>query len=180
MRHSRATPCYKAFIAGQQARARSPLPFGEYKLREAKHIIQRYMESMNAIQDYLLNPKKFYPGASLGYCTTEDKATYLKGIPESIARVFGKDVLPSIKALGPDGLGEDEIKIELKIAATRTQDFLDECEIQRQRLRLGINTEYRSIKRGYSELFALLQDAESIIKSPLDALDRAKTIAARS
>ena len=178
MRYSRETPCYKAFIAGQQARARSPLPFGAYKLREANHIIQRYMESMHAIQDYLLHPKKFYPGASLGYCTTEDKATYLKGIPESIAQVFGKDVLPSIKALGPDGLGEDEIKIELQIAATRTQDFLDECDIQRRRLRGGIKAEYQSIKNGYSELFALLQDAEWIIKSPLDALDRAKLMAA--
>ncbi len=87
-------------------------------------------------------------------------------------------MLPSIKALGPDGLGEDEIKIELQIAETRTQDFLDECDIQRRRLRGGVKAEYQSIKNGYSELFALLQDAEWIIKSPLDALDRAKLMAA--
>ena len=40
-----------------------------------------------------------------------------EGIPESIARLFGKDVLPSIKAHGADGLSQREIASELEIAS---------------------------------------------------------------
>jgi len=165
------TPCHRAFAAGQRARAASPLPSGACKLREAHRTIQHYFESFHAIRDYLTHPKKFYPGAPLGYCTTDDKATYLKGIPESIARLFGKDVLPSIKALGADGLSRREIATELEIATYKARSLLEECEIQHRRLRGGIKDEYEAIKSGYSELYALLEDAEQIIKSPLQAVD---------
>ena len=96
---------------------------------------------------------------------------HLKGIPESIARLFGKDVLPSIKALGADGLTRREIASELEIATYKTRSLLEECELQHQRLRGGIKDEYEAIKSGYSELYALLEDAEQIIESPLQALE---------
>jgi hypothetical protein len=173
-------PCHRAFAAGQHARAASPLPSGAYKLREVQRFVEHYKSSMHAIRDYLTHPKKFYPGAPLGYCTTDDKATYLKGIPENIARLFGKDVLPSIKALGADGLGEQEIATELEIATYEAQKLIQECEIQRQRLRGGIKDEYDAIKSDYSELYALLEDAEQIIKSPLQAVERNKATAPQS
>ena len=174
------TPCHRAFAAGQQARAASPLPSGAYKLREAQRSVEHYKASMHAIRDYLTHPKKFYPGAPLGYCTTDDKATYLKGIPESIARLFGKDVLPSIKALGADGVVEQEIATELEIATYKARSLLEECEIQHRRLRGGIKDEYEAIKSGYSELYALLEDAEQIIKSPLQAVEWNKATAPQS
>ena len=171
MTSTRQTPCHRAFATGQQSRAKSPLPSGAYKLREAQRSIQHYFESFYAIRDYLSHPKKLYHGALLGRCTTEDKASYLKGIPESIAGVLGKDVLPSIKALGADGLSQREIATELQIATHKARSLLEECELQHQRLRGGIKDEYESIKSGYSELYALLEDAEQIIQSPLQALE---------
>ena len=180
MSASTQTPCHRAFAAGQQARAASPLPSGAYKLRKAQHTIQHYFESFHAIRDYLTHPAKFYPGAPLGHCTTDDKATYLKGIPESIAGLFGKDVLPSIKALGADGVVEQEIATELEIATYKARSLLEECEIQHRRLRGGIKDEYEAIKSGYSELYALLEDAEQIIKSPLQAGERNKATAPQS
>ena len=192
MTSTRQTPCHRAFATGQQSRAKSPLPSGAYKLREAQRSIQHYFESFYAIRDYLSHPKKLYRGAllgrcttedkasypkklhrgaPLGHCTTDDKATYLKGIPESIARLFGKDVLPSIKALGADGLTRREIASELEIASHKAQILLPDCELQHQRLRGGIKDEYEAIKSGYSELYALLKDTEQIIESPLQALE---------
>ena len=171
MSASTQTPCHRAFRRAQQSRARSPLPSGANKLREAQRSIQHYLESCNAIRDYLLHPKKFHRGAPLGHCTTDDKATYLKGIPKGIARLFGKDVLPSIKALGADGLSQREIATELQIAAHKAQILLQDCELQHQRLRGGIKDEYEAIKSGYSDLFGLLQDTEQIIESPLQALE---------
>ena len=168
MTSTRQTPCHRAFATGQQSRAKSPLPSGAYKLREAQRSIQHYFESFYAIRDYLSYPKKSY---RLGHCTTNDKATYLKGIPESIARLFGKDVLPSIKALGADGLSQREIATELQIAAHKGQILLPDCELQHQRLRGGIKDEYEAIKSGYSELYAVLEDTEQIIESPLQALE---------
>jgi hypothetical protein len=174
MTSTRQTPCHRAFATGQQSRAKSPLPSGAYKLRKAQRSIQHYFESFYAIRDYLLHPKKFHRGAPLGHCTTDDKATYLKGIPESIARLFGKDVLPSIKALGADGLSQREIATELQIATHKAQILLQDCELQHQRLRGGIKDEYEAIKSGYSDLFGLLQDTEQIIESPLQALESNK------
>ena len=171
MASTQLAPCHRAFHRAQQSRAKSPLPSGAYKIREAQRSIQHYFESFYAIRDYVLHPKKFHRGAPLGHCTTDDKATYLKGIPESIARLFGKDVLPSIKALGADGLTRREIASELEIATYKTRSLLEECELQHQRLRGGIKDEYEAIKSGYSELYALLEDAEQIIESPLQALE---------
>ena len=86
-------------------------------------------------------------------------------------RLFGKDVLPSIKALGADGLTRREIASELEIASHKSQILLPDCEIQHQRLRGGIKDEYEAIKSGYSDLFGLLQDAELIIENPLQAVE---------
>ena len=171
MASTQLAPCHRAFHRAQQSRAKSPLPSGAYKIREAQRSIQHYFESFYAIRDYVLHPKKFHRGAPLGHCTTDDKATYLKGIPESIARLFGKDVLPSIKAVGADGLTRREIASELEIATYKTRSLLEECELQHQRLRGGIKDEYEAIKSGYSELYALLKDTEQIIESPLQALE---------
>jgi hypothetical protein len=177
---SAQTPCHRAFADGERARVASPLPSGAYKLWEAQRSVEHYKASMRAIRDYLTHPTKFYPGAPLGHCTTDDKATYLKGIPESIAGLFGKDVLPSIKALGADGLSRREIAPELEIATYTVRSLLEECEIQRQRLRGGIKDEYEAIKSGYSELYALLEDAGQIIKSPLQAVEWNKATAPQS
>jgi hypothetical protein len=177
---SAQTPYHRAFAAGERARAASPLPSGAYKLREAQRTIQHYFESFYAIRDYLTHPKKFYPGAPLGRCTADDKATYLKGIPESIAGILAQDVLPSIAALGADGLSQREIATELQIATYKAQSLLEECEIQHQRLRGGIKDEYEAIKSGYSELYALLEDAEQIIESPLQAVEWNKATAPQS
>jgi len=171
MTSTRQTPCHRAFATGQQSRTKSPLPSGAYKLREAQRSIQHYFESFYAIRAYLSHPKKLYRGAPLGHCTTNDKATYLKGIPESIAGILGRDVLPAITALGADGLTPTEIASELDIASLKSQRLLQDCEIQRLRLRGKIKSEYQAIKSGHSDLFGLLQDAEQIIESPLQAVE---------
>ena len=126
---------------------------------------------MEAIYDYLRHPERFSPGASLGCCTTDDKSTYLKGIPKRIAGRFGKDVLPAIKALVEDGVPLKAVMVELDATKHSIVHLLGELETQHTRLQAGIASEYRSIKTGYSKLCGLLHDAESIVKSALEVLE---------
>ena len=165
------TPCHRAFQLAQKSRTKSPLTSGAYKLREAHRSIEKYVESLYAIRDYLNKPRSFFPGAPLGHCTTEDKATYLKGIPTNIAELIGKDVLPAIRALVGDDIPKREMRIELDVARHRTEHLLAECEAQHTRLRAGISSEYRAMKDGYSDLYGLLQDAESIVASALEVVE---------
>jgi hypothetical protein len=97
MEFGNKAPCHDAFRKGQDTRRASPLPSGVYKLREVLHRFRRDVKTMETIHDYLLHPGRFRPGASLGCCTTDDKSTYLKGIPKRISGRFGKDVLPAIR-----------------------------------------------------------------------------------
>jgi hypothetical protein len=180
MEFGNKAPCHDAFRKGQDTRRASPLPSGVYKLREVLHRFRRDVKTMETIHDYLLHPGRFRPGASLGCCTTDDKSTYLKGIPKRISGRFGKDVLPAIKALVEDGVPLRDVMVELDATKHSTVHLLGQLETQHTRLQAGIASEYRSIKTGYSELCGLLNDAKSIVKSALGLLEWHKEKTSRS
>ena len=45
-------------------------------------------------------------GQSLGCCTPDDKAYFLKGLPKAVASSLGGIILPGIAALGGDGVSQ--------------------------------------------------------------------------
>lgn len=169
------TPCHNAFNAGHKQRLAHPLPSGAYKLRDAHRDISRMMSTMEEIGDYLRLPASRRVGTiSLGGCTTEDRAIYLRNIPTAVATTMGWAVLPAISALIGDGLSKAEAKFVTSQAEARISRLLDKGETEHARLRKGIQGEYDNIKSGHSSLYGLLQDAQAIIMDALSAVEARK------
>lgn len=164
------TPCHDAFGAATARRAKYPLRSGAYKLRETQHSIARMQATMCDIGSLLRNPSAYPPGSSLGCCTTDDKAAWLKGLPKHVADLLGYNILPAIAALTGDDIPADDVKGELENASADTLRLLDDCEKQHARLRKGIEREYRAMKTGYSEVYALLVDADGIARRALELI----------
>lgn len=164
-------PCHDAFGAAQVLRAQYPLSAGAYKLREALQRIARMQATMNAIGDYLRNPHRYTAGVSLSSCTTDDMADWLKNLPKQLADMLGYEILPAIAALTGDGIATSYVAGELESANAHVRDLLHDCEKQYARLHARIEREYRAMKSGYSDVYALLVDAESIARRALELID---------
>lgn len=167
------TTCHDTFAAAQIRRRSYPLKTGAYKLREARHALLRMMETIDAIRDFLRKPVSARPGSSLGpCCTTDDKAYWLKNLPEHVAQKLGYNILPAIAALAEeDGIAETDVARELADARVSADQILDQCEAQRVRLKGGIKAEYPAIKSGQSELYDLLVGADRIAQRALELVN---------
>ena len=164
------TPCHDAFGAAAARREKYPLRSGAYKLRETQHSIARMQATMCEIGSLLRNPNAYPPGASLGCCATDDKAAWLKGLPKHVADLLGYNILPAIAALTGDDIPADDVKGELESARANAHRLLNDCEKEHARLQKGIEREYRSMKKGYSEVYALLVDADGIARRALELI----------
>lgn len=164
------TPCHDAFGAATARRAKYPLHSGAYKLRETQHSIARMQTTMCDIGSLLRNPSTYPPGSSLGCCTTDDMADWLKSLPEHVADILGYNILPAIAALTGDDIPADDVKGELQSARANAHRLLHDCEKQHARLQKGIKREYLSMKKGYSEVYALLVDADGIARRALELI----------
>ena len=166
------TTCHDTFAEAQLKRRPYPLDAGAYKLREARHRLLRMMNTVDAIGEYLCKPGSGRSGSSLGpCCTTDDKAVWLKCVPDQVAEMLGYDILPAIAALTADGASPTDVAAELASAQARTDELLMDCEAQRNRLKGGIKTEYAAMKSGHSELYVLLVDAGCISQHALELVD---------
>lgn len=165
------TTCYDTFAEAQQKRRANPLEAGAYKLREARHKLSRMMNTVDAIGDFLRHPGSLRSGSALGpCCTTNDKAIWLKDVPDQVAEILGYDILPAIAAQAAEEY-ETDVAIELASAQTQAKQLLVDCEVQRLRLKRGIKAEYGAIKSGHSELYDLLIDADRISQHALELVD---------
>ncbi len=164
----------KAFQDAQNLRPKYPLDSGECKLRETRSRLSRMQETMYQIGEYLKNPSHFYKGQILGHCcTTEDKAYWIKSIPAQVANLLGYDILPAIAALTNDGLSKRDTDTTLDIANGMAKALLKDCEQQETRLKGGISAEYDEMKKGYSQVYGLLVEADLIAEDALQALEYA-------
>lgn len=161
--------CHDTFAEAQLRRRSYPLEAAVYKLREARHRLSRMMKTIDAIGDLLRQPGSVRSGSALGpCCTTDDKAIWLKGVPDQVAEMLGYDILPAIATLTGDGVPKTDLAVERNIAQATAIQLLKDCEAQRVRLKVGINTEYAAIKSGQSELYDLLVDADHIAQRALE------------
>ena len=131
-------------------------------------------ETMYQIGEYLKNPSHFYKGQTLGHCcTTDDKAVWIKSIPAKVAELLGYDILPAIAALTNDGLSKRDTNAILDIANEMAKALLKDCEQQEARLKGGISAEYDEMKKGYSQVYGLLVEADLIAEDALQVLEYA-------
>ena len=166
------TPCHDAFNEAAKRRAAYPLPYGAYKLRNVLSWLSRMRCSMAEIGIYLNKPGNYAVGDTLGCCTTDDKAMWIKGIPTQVAHMLGHDIIPAIAALTGDGIPERYVANEVACAKCDATSLLNECEDQLARLKLGISGEYEMMKTGYSDVYGLLVSAEFIAEAALRLTDK--------
>jgi len=109
-------------------------------------------------------------GQSLGSCTTDDKAYFLKGLPKAVASSLGGTILPGIAALDGDEVSEAVVR-DLTISADKTaQALLEECDMVHSILAGGIQREYEAMRRGSSYVLELLDQALSLTERGLKAV----------
>ncbi|BDW86633.1 hypothetical protein [Roseicyclus marinus] len=167
--------CRRAFEKGQADRRAHPLTSGAYKLRDVIDSLTKDLAAINEIRDYLLNRKGYARPAYLVRCTSDDMAIWLKGLPEDLAHQFGYDVLPAIDALQGDGVPHLYVDAAVRQFTRRIHVYVDDCEIQRIRLKSGIAGEYASIRSGYSDLYGLITNGLRITHDALQVSDQNKS-----
>lgn len=164
--------CHDAYDAGRALRAESPLKEGRYKLSEARSDIDCWLGLALTITERLRTGTGFESAESLGPCMSSERGSYLKSIPERLARLIAYKILPGIAALEGDGIAKTEVERLMNRAYSIVWQLIAECEAVRLHLKTSINREYNAMRRGESPLIRLLVDAM--------ALTEVKQTAARS
>ena len=164
------TPCHDAFNAAKIQRTKYPLRSGAYKLREARTALRRMQSTMTGIRIRLKNPDDKYPCPLLGCCTLDDMDDWLKNLPTQLATKLGYDIMPAIEALTGDGIAKIDVDGELYNAKIDTRRLLNDCETQHTQLQANVVAEHQAIKSGYSDVYALLVDADGIARRALELI----------
>lgn len=167
--YEEAPPCLRAFKKGQAERLARPLPFGLYKLNEARSTLVMVLQTMKNVGKFIRDGQRGY-GIGLGGCTSDDKAKWLKDLPAVVAHELGYNVLPAIAALAANGVLPSDIVPIIAKATDEAAQIVAQCELVRETLRAGIKREYDLMRQGDSMLAPLLQDA-------IDLIDQARAAA---
>lgn len=170
MTTTKTTPCRAAFDASRALRREHPLRAGRYKLEEAHRDLLRMRKTVVLIADGITGRSKHMVGQSLGSCTTDDKAHFLKGLPKAVASLLGGQILPGIVALEGDGVSKATVR-DLTTSADRTAlALLEECDMVHSILAGGIQREYDAMRRGSSYALDLLDQALEVAERGLKAM----------
>jgi hypothetical protein len=163
------TPCRDAFKKAAKSRTAYPLPFGAYKLREVRDHIKRMQDTLWTIKGFLKNPKTGYAVGPC--CTSYDTDEWIRSGPVTVADILGYCILPAIAAMTGDGISKADVAEELSTATARAQNILKKCERQHIRLGSKIASEYNMMKKGDSEVWGLLSDADMIARRALELVE---------
>lgn len=164
-------PCRKAFDKGQEFRQRTPLTSGRYKIEEAAKRLRDMRTTLKGIAEITCARGKYPPSTYLPCCEPSNRATFLKGVPQEICSLLGREILPGIEALGGDGVSPAKVR-ELAILARRRIDAIIEDAGRTHDLlkgKGGIQIEYGAQIAGDSYLNCLFDDTEDLIWAALDA-----------
>lgn len=170
MTTTKTTPCRAAFDASWALRREHLLRSGRYKLEEAHRDLLRMRKTVVSIADGITGRAKHKVGQSLGYCTNDDKAYFLKRLPKTVASSLGGTILPGIAALEGDGVSKATVR-DLTTSADRTAlALLEECDMVHSILAGGIQREYDAMRRGSSYALNLLDQALNLTERGLKAM----------
>ena len=171
MAKTKTTPCRAAFDASRASRRKHPLNAGCYKLEEAHRDLLRARKTVVSIADGITGRAKHKVGQSLGSCTTDDKAHFLKGLPKAIASSLGGTILPGIAALDGDGVSKATVQSLTTSAKRDVQALLEACDMVHSILKARIQREYDAMRHGGSYALDLLDRALALTARALEAAD---------
>lgn len=163
--------CKRAFDAGRRDRGRHELRSGMYKLTESRNGLCELHQTLIDIMTMICRPKK--PLATRPpSANKEGAATWIKGVPESIARNLGYTILPAVEALAGDGLTRSQVNALSRYARCCAADLVQNCDTIRKLLRTGgIELEYGRMRNGDSLVEPLVQQAHSLVEHLISAVD---------
>ena len=156
--------CTEIFNQRKSERTHHPMPFGRYKLKEALDRLKRDYEN---IDDMMGSHNDTFKPKNYTCCTDEDKAIWLKKVPNGIAERFGWEVIPSIDALIGDGITTSEINKIKSIYVPRIENLVNDCEKTRRKISKNIDIEYNNWKKERSDIQPLLNESISIVEEIL-------------
>lgn len=110
------TPYHNAFTAALIERSKSPLPSGEYKLKEAYATLRKRYAALDVIEDAQerqeIIPDNYNLFGWLGYEWRDQLPT----LPHEIARSLGHEVLPAIRVMCAEPNASPDLKSYQKTA----------------------------------------------------------------
>ena len=147
---------------------------GHYKLEEVLLSFEQLHEEVRRIAVFKKRREKvWYPSM----CTQFDMGLWLKTVPERTAYQLGWKLLPAFEALVYDKVAArdvDSLRPWLTAAVGR---LLQDLEIARQDIRLGIGREYTRMKLGDPMIEPLLQRAIWLTEEALSLTPSLRTCA---
>ncbi len=159
--------CRAAFEDWQIKRAAYPLPFGDYKLREALSRMEQYLNNLDDVAR--LQRAKQAKVAPLRPQVPEGGSGWIMRIPEAIAFDFGYNVLPGVEALVGQGLPPAKVGQLTRLARARADDLIMRCDRVRHQLHIGgIAFEFSQMRNGGSLVRPLLLNAIDLIRLMLE------------
>lgn len=161
---STPTTCHEIFDTAREKRKAHPLSAGRYKLKEAEDRINQLHKLVTTIAERVRAGGKFGETENLGPCMATERGKYLKSIPAELAELLGHTILPAIAALEGDGVPKAEVQRMLSRAETDAQRLINDSEALRLSLKAGIKNEYEAMRRGQSELLAVLDTVDRVCK----------------
>lgn len=153
--------CQQSFDRGSASRLSNPLQRGLYKLREHKLTLDRVHQTVEAIAAREANPSSYHANTSLGCCMPFEKGQWLKDELESVCYLLGYHFVPSVRALGADGVPENVVRQAARRAEAQARDLIRQFEALRRHVKThGIAVEYKAMKADRSEFLRLFRELE--------------------
>jgi len=94
-----------------QASECGPMPFSIYKILECHRTFHNLVDDFDEIGSYVRCKKK--PFTTFNFCTSEDKAVFVKYVPALVCHDLGRNLVGVLHGLTGDGVSKRDIeKIE--------------------------------------------------------------------
>jgi hypothetical protein len=159
--------CRVAYDHAVAGRTAHPLRMGNYKLRECRDNLVVRLETLERVREDRLRRSAGY-GRAFGCCTSDDAASWIKGLPVLIAHELGYNIVPAIAALSADGVSEHAVTRHVDLLWWDVLELVIKCDAALRVLQAdGIKPEYRRLLTGQSLVVRLLRSAMQIIDEAL-------------
>lgn len=165
-------PCHRAFVQGQEDRKVHPLTMGLYKLQELRRALDRDAATAGAIAAAVSGKgggRGKWPSDS--NCTTTEKGSWLKKLPQSLARDLGYIVVPAVSALHGDDIGQSDVTRLVAEARRATTAIVALCDDMATAIRASVDYEYAAMRCGHSMAIQIIDQMEALVTWLIDEVN---------
>ncbi len=159
------TDCFQSYADGADDRLGTPLPAGDYKLRELRRTLDACYRDTARIREFITRRSSYW--SALG-CTRQDKYIWLKLLPGWVAYWLGYSFLPGVRALRFDGVPESSVSQLYGRLQAPVGALIADLEVARQSLTPRIGAEYERMLQGNPTLEPLLWRAVKLCDEALN------------